>query len=223
MLKKIAVVLFLISSTATAASFDCTKATSKAEKLICSTPALSQADDALAVDYLQAKLVTDNSADFKALVKQNWKLREKNCETEECLLNWYKRSTELYRQIAAHKSAPVYPDQNQQPESTISAGKTIDDFFTDNPALAKNIYIKKAIDDIAKGQSFSDSFTGALTSKSRGSSILRAMSDNALENGYDYARLAVRSLQNSCELGMGNAFGLRDNECQILSRYQDRS
>ncbi|MEQ1966253.1 hypothetical protein ABLA30_04215 [Xenorhabdus nematophila] len=227
MLNKVAVVLFLISTTATAASFDCTKATSKAEKLICSTPALSQADDALYVDYLQAKVVTGNSNDFKALVKQNWKLREKNCDTEKCLLNWYKRSTELYRQIAA-----IRPKQNVQteqqtqperkaPERSKSVRQTIDDFFDDNPELSENIYIKKAIKDVASGESFSDTFSNALTSKQEGVSMLRAMKDNATGNGYTYARLAVRSLQDSCNMGMGSVFGLRGTECQILSRYRD--
>ncbi|MCC8367107.1 hypothetical protein J8V57_12615 [Xenorhabdus sp. PB61.4] len=100
MLRKCAAALFLISGVTNAASFDCTKATSKAEKLICSTPVLSQADDELYIDYLQTKVITGNSDDFKALVKQNWKLREKNCDTEECLLNWYKKTSNLYKQIA---------------------------------------------------------------------------------------------------------------------------
>ncbi|RAX14197.1 DUF4431 domain-containing protein [Photorhabdus bodei] len=85
------------------ASFDCAKATSKAEKLICSTPALSQADDNLYINYLQAKLATNNDADFKALVKQNWELREK-CVAVECLQDWYHRSSEMYRKIAADKA-----------------------------------------------------------------------------------------------------------------------
>ncbi|WFQ80514.1 MULTISPECIES: lysozyme inhibitor LprI family protein [Xenorhabdus] len=227
MLKKIAVALSLVATTATSTSFDCTKATSKAEKLICSTPALSQADDTLYVDYLQAKVVTGNSNDFKKLVKQNWKLREKNCETEECLLGWYKRSTELYRQIAA-----IRPKQNVQaeqqaqperkaPERSKSVRQTIDDFFDDNPELSENIYLRKAIKDAVSGESFSDTFSNALTSKQEGVSMLRAMKDNVTENGYNYARLAVRSLQDSCNIGMGSVFGLRGTECQILSRYRD--
>ncbi|REF28679.1 putative nucleic acid binding protein [Xenorhabdus cabanillasii] len=62
-------------------------------------------------------MVTGNNNDFKALVKQNWKLREKNCDTEECLLNWYKRSTELYRQIAekgTKKDAKSSPSKRNQ-------------------------------------------------------------------------------------------------------------
>ncbi|MDC9598725.1 DUF4431 domain-containing protein [Xenorhabdus anantnagensis] len=101
MLKKMTTICFLVSVTINAASFDCSKAESKAEKLICNTPALSQADDALYVDYHQAKISTGNSDGFKALVKQNWKLREKNCDTVECLQGWYRRSSEIYQRIAA--------------------------------------------------------------------------------------------------------------------------
>lgn len=103
MLRKFAAGIFFISSLANAASFDCSKAFSDVEKLICNTPSLSKADDELYVDYLQAKVVTGNSDDFKKLVKQNWKLREQNCKTEECLLSWYKRSTDLYRSISSSK------------------------------------------------------------------------------------------------------------------------
>ncbi|MCW7548508.1 DUF4431 domain-containing protein [Photorhabdus sp. APURE] len=99
----LALILCGVSFLSFGASFDCAKATSKAEKLICSTPALSQADDNLYVDYLQAKLVTDNNADFKALVKQNWELREK-CAVVSCLQDWYKWSSEMYRKIAAVKT-----------------------------------------------------------------------------------------------------------------------
>ncbi|MDE9432798.1 DUF4431 domain-containing protein [Xenorhabdus bovienii] len=322
MLKTVAVALFLVSTATNAASFDCNKAFSKTEKLICNTPALSQADDALYVDYLQAKVVTGNNDDFKKLVKQNWKLREKNCDTEKCLLNWYERSTELYRQIAENKSTnsenrylygipvkikgtltkesagfpslrlndliSVFPQGGDEiggdntPEfgvavmqlamsddtqwnifekfkgqdAVVTCGlyhshtahhntpvlcsvmdispiktsnekpvkiqkektnSTIDDFFADNPELSNNIYIKQAVKDVASGQALSDAFT----SKPRNVSTLRARSDNLSENGYDYARLAVRTLQDSCQIGVGSGFGLRENECRILSRYQD--
>lgn len=88
-----------------AASFDCSKASSNVEKLICDTPELSKADDELYVDYLQAKLVTGNSDEFKKLAKKNWDLRVKNCDTKECLLDWYKRSTIIYRNVSA--SQPI--------------------------------------------------------------------------------------------------------------------
>ncbi|OBU13008.1 DUF4431 domain-containing protein [Morganella psychrotolerans] len=117
-MKRVIVVSSLIFSSVTlAAGFDCSKASSKVEKLICDTPSLSKADDELYVDYLQAKLVTGNSTEFKKIVGQNWKLREKNCDTEQCLLNWYKKSTDLYRNIASSKSS----DTNKTEDSQVKA------------------------------------------------------------------------------------------------------
>jgi len=49
----IAVALLFVGTTS-AASFDCTKARTKIEKVICSTPALSKADDAMAIAYRKA-------------------------------------------------------------------------------------------------------------------------------------------------------------------------
>lgn len=100
MLKNIVAGLVIFSSFSYGASFDCSKEPSKVGQLICNTPELSKMDDELYVDYLQAKLVTGNNAEFKKLVKQNWKLRQDNCETVECISDWYKRSTILYRNIA---------------------------------------------------------------------------------------------------------------------------
>lgn len=104
MLKKILISLMFICGSVNAASFNCSKAYSKVEKLICNTPSLSKADDELYVDYLQAKLVTGNSGEFKKITKLNWKLREKNCETEQCLLDWYKKSSDLYRNLVSSKN-----------------------------------------------------------------------------------------------------------------------
>jgi uncharacterized protein len=161
MLRKSIAALFLISGATHSASFDCTKATSKVEKLICSTPALSQADDALYVDYLQAKLITGNSADFKALIKQNWKMREKNCETEECLLNWYKKSTELYKQIAStSNSSDVQPRQEklttikQPPEVTFDSLPEPQNMtaFNNFKVIISDFFIKSEIESAKSGK-----------------------------------------------------------------------
>ncbi|ENN6350596.1 DUF4431 domain-containing protein [Providencia rettgeri] len=111
MFKKLAIGLLLVPALANAASFDCAKEPSKVGKLICNTPELSKMDDELYVDYLQAKLVTGNNDEFRKLVKQNWKLRQDNCETVECISDWYKRSTILYRNIAGNGSAISSPKE----------------------------------------------------------------------------------------------------------------
>lgn len=52
-MKKVVVISCLLFSSASfAVSFDCSKAQSKTEKLVCDSPSLSQADDELYADYL---------------------------------------------------------------------------------------------------------------------------------------------------------------------------
>ncbi|AOM40490.1 lysozyme inhibitor LprI family protein [Xenorhabdus hominickii] len=133
------IALFLVSASVGAASFDCTKAFSKTEKLICNTSVLSQADDALYVDYLQAKIATGNSDDFKKLVKQNWKLREKNCDTEKCLLDWYKKSTELYRLISANQPSSKGDEGKLHSYGESEAEKQADD-NPDIPEVASKVH-----------------------------------------------------------------------------------
>lgn len=101
-MKKSLLCILLVASSAHAASFDCAKASSKTENLICDTPSLSQADDRLYGDYLKAKKATGNSPEFKSLTKQNWKQRER-CTTAACLSNWYAQSTQAYKQILSAK------------------------------------------------------------------------------------------------------------------------
>lgn len=94
-------ILLVASFSAHAASFDCTQASNQTEKIICNTPSLSQADDDLYKDYLQAKWAANNSAGFQYLTKSNLKLREK-CITVACLANWYinsKKYNQMYLPI----------------------------------------------------------------------------------------------------------------------------
>lgn len=114
MINKLIIGLLLIPAISNAASFDCNKESSKIGQLICNTPELSKMDDELYVDYLQAKLVTGNSDEFRKLVKQNWKLRQDNCETVECISDWYKRSTIIYRNIAGSNNANAASEECYQ-------------------------------------------------------------------------------------------------------------
>ena len=117
-MKKVVVISCLLFSSASfAVSFDCSKAQSKTEKLVCDSPSLSQADDELYADYLQAKKITGNSDEFKKTVRENRKLRLQNCDTEACQLEWYKKSSVLFRNIADSKkpaSAQTCYEDGQQ-------------------------------------------------------------------------------------------------------------
>lgn len=79
-----------------AASFDCSKATSQVERLICDTPTLSQQDDALAASY-RATLAVDPSARDRQKV---WLREVRNqCKDVLCLATAYQQ------QIAAMSGA----------------------------------------------------------------------------------------------------------------------
>lgn len=94
----------LSAAAATAASFDCSKARSYSEKLICATPELSYADEKLAEVYQQARRVTGNSKEFKDFVLETWKTREL-CKDADCVNGWYIRAFYNYNRIV-NDSAP---------------------------------------------------------------------------------------------------------------------
>jgi len=87
----------IFSYAAEAASFDCAKARSKQEKLICSTPVLSHADDVMAAKYKEAygaaaKISPEEAAQIKA-DQAGWILSGiHDCTPDiQCLSSSYKK------------------------------------------------------------------------------------------------------------------------------------
>lgn len=72
-------------------SFDCSKARSDAEKLICSDKGLAILDNELASLYKEARNASANKDAFYAENQVEWKNREENCHDKECVLKWYAR------------------------------------------------------------------------------------------------------------------------------------
>jgi hypothetical protein len=72
-----------------AASFDCKKAKSQSEILICNDAVLSKLDVELAEIYRQAKSQAIDAQAFKTQTVDAWKWREANCHDKECLVKWY--------------------------------------------------------------------------------------------------------------------------------------
>lgn len=71
-------------------SFDCNKAKSQAEKLICQDAELSSLDVVLADLFKKAKNIQgENRSILIARTKQAWRAREDNCKTIACLQEWY--------------------------------------------------------------------------------------------------------------------------------------
>lgn len=81
-------------------SFDCNKANSNTELLICNDLELAKLDSDLAETYQKAKSITMNDDAFKEASKAAWKWRESFCRDKECLVKWYiERNDELLKII----------------------------------------------------------------------------------------------------------------------------
>ncbi|MHC1727841.1 MAG: lysozyme inhibitor LprI family protein [Syntrophobacteraceae bacterium] len=87
--------LTMLPSFTIAAGFDCRKAASTVEKLICSDDALSKADEQLSTVYGQALASAADAAAFKK-EEINWIRTERDkCRTKECLAAAYKKRIEV--------------------------------------------------------------------------------------------------------------------------------
>jgi uncharacterized protein len=96
------------SATATAnsaepvrASFDCGKARSRAERIICSDGELARQDRELGRLYARARDAAPDSAAFRRQNEQEWRRRETTCDDRECLLRWYaQRRSQLNAELS---------------------------------------------------------------------------------------------------------------------------
>lgn len=81
-------------------SFDCTKAKSIPENLICSDPFLAEKDRELAVVFELAKTAVVDKSEFRQRARNQWNYREKNCKDRDCLVTWYKYQKSILTKIA---------------------------------------------------------------------------------------------------------------------------
>ncbi len=91
----------LISTPANAASFDCNKAATWAEKTICKNPELSKFDDAMAIKYKSALAESSDFEDSKSYKdrmiteQREWlKFQRNTCKESDCLEREYKERVE---------------------------------------------------------------------------------------------------------------------------------
>ncbi len=81
-------------------SFDCKKARSTAEKLICADAELARLDRELGRLHARAKSSARDPAAFKRHNDQEWRRREATCRDRECLASWYaQRRAQLIARI----------------------------------------------------------------------------------------------------------------------------
>ncbi|QSN63819.1 cell envelope integrity protein TolA (plasmid) [Caballeronia sp. M1242] len=85
-------------------SFDCKKAHSTSEKLICSDAELASLDLDLATVFAQAKATTPDKKGFADAARKAWNWRNANCFNKSCLVTWY---TEQRDRLVAIMNQPV--------------------------------------------------------------------------------------------------------------------
>ncbi len=82
-----------------AASFNCAKARTYVERVICDDEEISAADDLLDDAYNEARKTTGNSRRFQAYARA--RLAERNrCTNKTCIRNWYEKTTYQYERIS---------------------------------------------------------------------------------------------------------------------------
>lgn len=101
-----------IGGNETSPSFDCRKAKSRAEKLICADSQLSSLDRELNNYYIQAKKISFDKENFKKETESAWIKREKECFDKNCLVNWYV-SRKLHYQKVMWAANVIIDDRNK--------------------------------------------------------------------------------------------------------------
>ncbi|MGF6937791.1 uncharacterized protein OKW41_006953 [Paraburkholderia sp. UCT70] len=115
--------LLLAHPYANAASFDCQRGRSPAERMICGDAALSTLDDTLGQLYWKARRRVAQRRAFIDDSDSKWAWREANCRDAACLRTWYAtRIDELQRLLAslpggARQAASVDVDAHSDPST----------------------------------------------------------------------------------------------------------
>jgi len=87
-------------------SFDCLKATSIPEKLICHDPDLAASDLELAAVVQRAKAVAYDKKTFTEMMRNQWNDRQQNCMDKPCIVSWYAHRMTDLNQIAQTGHVP---------------------------------------------------------------------------------------------------------------------
>ncbi|MDP8985699.1 MAG: hypothetical protein M3N97_11820 [Pseudomonadota bacterium] len=92
-------------------SFDCRKAHSRAEMLICGDHELSALDRDLSLLYKKAMSVAADKGTFVRINRRALKNRENTCNDKSCLKHWYQERRVVLEGAVANPSVPPSDDQ----------------------------------------------------------------------------------------------------------------
>ncbi|WP_124606229.1 lysozyme inhibitor LprI family protein [Burkholderia sp. Bp9142] len=93
-------------------SFDCAKARSDAEHLICSDAQLAAEDVELASLFAHAKAVVRDRVAFREHARQQWNYRERNCHDRLCLGQWYAGQRQWLTTVVESQGMMNAPGEN---------------------------------------------------------------------------------------------------------------
>lgn len=108
------------TSSGFSASFNCDQAKSKPEILICGVPELSKMDDELYVLYRKALQVSPTPEQFKRESRAAWAERERNCQDQQCLIDWFRSRKAAMQAIIGQD--PVPQKANEPVQASASRG-----------------------------------------------------------------------------------------------------
>lgn len=151
----------LLSGIASAASFDCSKASSRVEKLICSDPGLSKQDDILGQLYRKAKAASSSPEGLTKQARENLKWREANCDDRACIEEWYANIIPFYQAQLANSNIAPKPTPTPAPPvnvpwvADITAGELLRAYSANSIAadakfLRKLVMVRGRIKEIGR-------------------------------------------------------------------------
>ena len=88
-------------------SFDCSKAGSIPQYLICHDSDLAASDRSLADLVQKARTAAQDQAAFSDRLRKQWNFREKNCKDKACLTSWYSYESDAMTKIAQTGDANI--------------------------------------------------------------------------------------------------------------------
>lgn len=159
----IANLIFGCITSAHSASFDCQKARSINEHLICNDAELSQLDNQLAKNYKDALQGSVISKDLIFNQREAWRRREKECASKPCLIDWFAQRISYFgisqpNQLIANNNYLFIIKNKIKPESKnigTSRENSTSDVF---PANVKKTWTYKPFSIVSKqhGKKMSD-------------------------------------------------------------------
>ena len=113
--------LLTLASGVHSASFDCQKAKSVNERLICKDVELSKLDDELVFAYKEALRKSSNPKELAANQRDAWRHREKECSFKACLVEWFSERQTYFRATTSQSTAQL--PSTHLPSTLLSAAE----------------------------------------------------------------------------------------------------